>query len=139
MTVVIDASAALAWLLRSQATPAAWAFLAAHASRGFEAPEIFEWEVRNVLLSLGRRGMIEDDDYDAAVASLSDMDLAYRDPVADVSELSVFARRVGLSLFDAAYLALALDRDCALASRDAGLLRVAEASGVECFDLRGTA
>jgi predicted nucleic acid-binding protein len=46
------------------------------------------------------------------------------------------ARRTGLSLFDAAYLALALDQEWALASRDEALLAVAAKTGLRCFDLR---
>jgi predicted nucleic acid-binding protein len=42
----------------------------------------------------------------------------------------------GVSLFDAAYLALAMERDAGLASRDSLLLAAATAAGIPVFDLR---
>lgn len=42
----------------------------------------------------------------------------------------------GISLFDAAYLALAMEKDARLASRDGVLLAAATAAGLPVFDLR---
>jgi predicted nucleic acid-binding protein len=136
--VVLDASAALAWILPKQATPAAAALLKESNSLDFAAPDIFEWEVRNVLLTLDRRGVLQDGDYDLAVAIYDSLEVRLGPPVLEVDQLAALARRSRLSLFDASYLALALDRDWSLASRDEALLAVAKAQGVECFDLRET-
>jgi predicted nucleic acid-binding protein len=135
-SVVLDASVALAWMLRSQATPEATAFLIAEDARAFEVPAIFEWEVRNVLLSLERRGSLSEPEYGQAEAIYDRLDLRYNAPVTDMSDLSALARKARLSLFDASYLALALDRRWPLASRDEALLGAAMAAGVDCFDLR---
>jgi hypothetical protein len=43
---------------------------------------------------------------------------------------------LGLSLFDSAYLTLAMERSAALVSRDGGLLAVASRQKVHCIDLR---
>jgi predicted nucleic acid-binding protein len=59
-----------------------------------------------------------------------------RPPVLDIDQIAALARRTRLSLFDASYLALALDQSWPLASRDEALLTVASEAGVECFDLR---
>ena len=135
-TVVLDASAALAWILPTQATPAAAALLNQSATLIFEAPDIFAWEVRNVLLTLDQRGVLADGEYDEAQAIYDDLLVRLSPPVFEIKKLAVLARRARLSLFDASYLALALDRDWSLASRDDALLTVAKASGVDCFDLR---
>ena len=135
-TVVLDASAALAWILPTQATPAAAALLDQSGTLIFEAPDIFAWEVRNVLLTMDRRGVLVDGEYDEALAIYDDLVVRLSPPVFEMDRLAVLARQTRLSLFDAAYLALALDRGWALASRDETLLTVAKAAGVECYDLR---
>lgn len=135
-TVVLDASAALAWILPTQATPAAAALLDQSGTLIFEAPDIFAWEVRNVLLTLDRRGVLADGEYDEALAIYDDLVVRLGPPVLEIDQLAALARGTRLSLFDAAYLALALDQDRALASRDEALLTVADAAGVECYDLR---
>ena len=134
-TVVLDASAALAWMLPTQATPAAAKLLDQSNALIFEAPDVFAWEVRNVLLTMDRRGAFATGEYDEALAIYDDLAVRLSPPVFDIDRLAVLARQARFSLFDAAYLALALDRDWALASRDEGLLTAAKAAGVECFDL----
>ncbi len=102
----------------------------------FEAPVIFEWEVRNVLLTMERRGPLAGQRYDKALADYDELQIRLNPPTGEIESLAAFAREVRLSLFDVCYLALAVDRNWALASRDDALLRVAAGSGVECFDLR---
>ena len=137
-SVVVDASAALAWLLPSQSTTVALEFLGDAGSMTFEAPAIFEWEVRNVLLTMERRGPLAGQRYDKALADYDELQIRLNPLTGEIWNLAAFAREVRLSLFDVCYLALAVDRNWALASRDDALLRVAAGSGVECFDLRAT-
>lgn len=141
MTVVVDASAALCWLLRSQATPAADAFLSRYGDELLVAPHIFQWEVGNVLLSLERRRILIEQDYEKAIRSFADLAIETVPPLNDdeVARLSEVARVARLSLFDACYLQLALEGGFGLASRDADLMSAAKAVGIQCFDLRGAA
>jgi predicted nucleic acid-binding protein len=104
-----------------------------------QAPAIFDWEVRNVLLTFERRGSLQAKSYDEALLFHADLNVTLHELNMALGELSLFARARRLSLFDAAYLAWALERAWPLASRDDALLKVAAASGVECFDLRGPA
>lgn len=108
-SVVLDASAALSWLLESQATPAADALLRDGDARTFEVPDIFAWEVLSVLLSMERRGSLSEAAYAQALAIYGRLDLRTNAPVTDMHDLAALARRTRLSLFDAAYLALAID------------------------------
>ena len=135
-SVVLDASAALAWLLPSQATEAASAFLGDGDGMIFEAPAIFEWEVYNVLVGMARRGLLAAEQYEKALADYRRLDVQLHTSAAGVEELASLARTVRLSLFDVSYFALAIDQGWSLASRDETLLTVAAARGVECFDLR---
>jgi predicted nucleic acid-binding protein len=138
-SVVLDASAALAWLLPSQATEAASALLGEGDAMIFQAPAIFEWEVYNVLVGMVRRGLLAEEGYDRALANYQRLNVQLYASAAGIEELALLARTVRLSLFDISYFALALDQGWPLASRDEALLTVAAASGVECFDLRSAA
>ncbi len=104
----------------------------------FEAPAIFDWEVRNVLLKVERRRAFPSKEYDEALLFYASLNVQLHAPNIGMEELGALARENGISLFDAAYLALALDQDWPLASRDDALLRAAANVGIECFDLRAT-
>ncbi len=136
--IVIDASAALSWILPAQSTVAANEFLRDHNQDTFVAPDVFAWEAGNILLARERRRLFGGDDFDLAAAALDFLPITLIDsiPRASVAHRSL-ARTGDISLFDAAYLQLAIDFDCALATRDGGLIRVARTAGIDCFDLRG--
>lgn len=136
---MIDASAALAWLVRSQATSASAAFLHARDQDRFVAPHIFSWEVGNVLLSLHRRRALGAEAHMDVVDELRALEVAIEPALTqmEIDELSSFAREARLSLFDAAYVTLAIERSARLVSRDDRLLAAAAAQDVDCIDLRG--
>jgi len=133
--VVLDASAVLAWLLPSQATASAGRLLAQADEYDFMAPDVFVWEVANVLVAKARGHSIVVRD---AFAQLDGIEIAFDQPLTDseVRQLVDVATTAGLTLFDAAYLALAIERRAVLASRDKPLLAAAATVGVDVFDLR---
>lgn len=135
---VIDASAALACVLRSQSTAASINFIETRDRDRLVAPHIFGWEVGNVLLNLNRRRSLSDGAYDAALAELDSLEIALEPALSEfeMRELRRVARDVRLSLFDAAYMRMAAGHGCILVSRDARLLEMAAAGNVECVDLR---
>jgi predicted nucleic acid-binding protein len=137
--VVLDASAVLAWLLKSQRTARSQDFLVNEAHRDFLAPYILLWEVRNVLVAQERRGLLTAEDHALALALLDQFDIDIAPPLsdADLVLLTVFAQSTGLSLFDAGYLKMAVDLDCPVASRDVALVKAAADAGVTCFDFLG--
>ncbi len=139
--VVVDASAALAWLLKSQRTPAASAFLGDADKWAFCAPAVFPWEVHNALLSVERRGLMSRAEHGQALDMLEALSIEIDDPLPHdgVRAQMEFARSAGLSLFDSAYLSLGLARSCGLASRDGPLLVAAKRTGLLCHDLRDEA
>ena len=134
--VVIDASAALAWLLEPQATAAAIRFLEQRggAHRRWEAPFVFGWEVDNTLLRLARAGRLTAQAYDDACSQLDHYSVNLGPPLGADAVVSL-AQEDGLSLFDAAYLDHALQGNCELASRDGDLLAAARSRGVIVHDL----
>ena len=134
--IVIDASAALAWLLETQATPAAIRFLEQRggADRRWEAPFVFGWEVDNTLLRLARAGRLSAHAYDVARTQLGHYSIRLGPPF-EADMVVALAQEDGLSLFDAAYLDHALQKDGELASRDLDLLAAARRRGVIAHDL----
>ena len=134
-TVTIDASAAASWLFPAQTTRAADAFLIAKEPRRYAAPDVFRWEIGNLIVQRcrGDQGML-----DVLIGRLVRLDIEAQPALLpeDVTALMDQARSHGLRLFDAAYLAHARAHDAALASRDGRLIGAARAAGVDVFDLR---
>ena len=135
---VIDASTAMSWLLPTQSTPAAEAFLIDSKAGEFVAPAIYAWEVANVLVQLERRAAITEDQYFIAQQAYVDLGVELAEPLtsSELVSLADLAREAVLSLFDTSYLALAMKLDCAVATRDEGLIQAVQSAGLPCYDLR---
>lgn len=136
--MVIDASVAASWFLKTQATRQADELLANRQAHTFVAPIYFAVELRNVLLLAERRGTITAEKVEESVLRASVLiDIEHGDVQAEAENAMTTARAFGLNLYDAIYLAKALDEGRALASRDRQLLNAALAAGVDVFDARG--
>ena len=131
MILVIDASVTIAWIATDEQSEYADAVLAACGSDRAVVPALWRWEVANALLVLERKGRLMDA---AAVYSsvARQLPINAEDAASEtraVEEIA-FARRHQLSIYDAAYLALAKANDVALATLDARLADAAKAEGV---------
>ncbi|MGJ3232329.1 MAG: type II toxin-antitoxin system VapC family toxin [Oceanicaulis sp.] len=132
---MLDASAALAFLLPSQRTEESEALLDQADAHSFAAPAIFPWEVGQVLLRRFHRDPARAEDGLLRLMSLPVNVTVLTDPDEPKALIPVAAAHQ-LSLFDAAYLDLALALDAPLASRDAALMSAAAACGASVLDLR---
>lgn len=134
--LIVDASAAASWLLASQATHPALDLLDRLHSFEPMAPHVFQWEIGNLLVRQARRE--SGFDLREALTLLDAFGISSAPPFTrdDLRLLALFAASRGLSLYDASYLWLAMATDCAIASRDAGLIKAANAASVDVFDLR---
>jgi predicted nucleic acid-binding protein len=135
MAVVIDASVALGWIARTQATALTDAALTAVTREIGCVPGHFAIEVARALRSQERRNLLPADLVDTALAQLQALPLREDsakslDTVTDVVAL---ARRHALRVADAAYLELALRAALPLATRDTSLAHAAETAGVVLF------
>lgn len=133
---VADASVAVAWVHPSQATPDTQAMLDAVADGAtLEVPSIWPMEVANALLVLARRGKLDDDERTIALGWLSGLPLRIDGDAAALalSRLSELADTHELSIYDAAYLELALRRKMALACKDGALRKAARKAGVRLW------
>jgi predicted nucleic acid-binding protein len=87
-------------------------------------------EVAEALNRALRRGRFTDEDHHEAVELLSSIPLVYRPLAAPVATYAGFAVSFGLSAYDAAYLALAIEESATLVSVDSMLADAAERAGV---------
>jgi predicted nucleic acid-binding protein len=132
MRLVVDASIAAAWALPDESSPVADAALSSTVDSGASAPVVFVYEFRNLLLSNERRARIGPVEVEAALLRMADLDVEI-DAAGDPDDVLALARRTGLTVYDAAYLELALRRDLPLATLDRRLADAATAAGARLF------
>ena len=134
---VVDASMAFAWVLPSQASTEADALLErVEAGAGAVVPMFWYLEVANGLLVADRRKVITGHQRQRSLERLATLTLTVDDGEARNSfgRTSALAEQHGLSVYDAAYLELALRRNLPLGTRDRALRSAAERSGIPRLD-----
>jgi predicted nucleic acid-binding protein len=130
---VIDASVALAWCFADELSEDADVVLGRFEHEAAIAPAIWALEVANGLRTAERRGRLELADR----ARVRDLLLSLPVEVVAVDlqlalgEVTELARDLGLTAYDAAYVALAARRGLALATVDDRLRQAAASAGVE--------
>jgi predicted nucleic acid-binding protein len=131
MAFVVDASVVLAWLLPDEGSPQADGWLDLSMVEQAHAPGLLSWEVANAVTTAVRRGRLPESIRRQLLESYFALPIALAplDPAALARAVDIAARR-RVSAYDAAYLELALERRCALATLDPALRRAAQAEGV---------
>ena len=130
--MVLDSSAALAWIYSDETTDAVRHVFEIVAEDGALVPALWRLEVANSLTVAVRRGRIDMPFRNAALADLALLDIAI-DPHTDAHSWTTtlhLADRFRLTLYDAAYLELAHRRSLPLASLDEELRAAGRALGV---------
>ena len=131
--LVIDGSTALGFLMSDEQAPGAIAALDA-LDRGVPAfvPAHWRLEVANGLLMAERRKRISQADAAESLQAVFSLPVEIDGETARhvAGETIGLARQYGLTVYDAAYLELAMRRGATLATSDAGLTRAAKAAGV---------
>jgi predicted nucleic acid-binding protein len=129
---VVDASVALAWCFADEASPAADAALGRLEREDAIAPAIWPLEVANGLRTAERRGRLDLVEVPRIRELLLSLPVQV-EPVAlteALGEITVVARRLELTAYDAAYVQLAARRGLPLATIDERLKAAATAVGV---------
>jgi predicted nucleic acid-binding protein len=130
---VIDASIAATWCFKDEATAYTENLLDAVAgSLEAIAPRLWAYEVRNSALTGVRRKRVTQADADVFVQSLADLRITLIEPVS-YDEIFALAGRHKLTVYDAAYLDLAVRRQLSIASLDAELIRAAAQLNITVF------
>ena len=127
---VVDASVSAAWFLPHEATEQTEAMLHATATHEVWVPALWLLEVGNLLLSAQRRKRITADKRRELTAAAAALRVKVdREPVA-ITALDDIAASHGLTVYDAAYLELALRRGLPLATLDDALIAAMAKVGV---------
>ena len=133
---VVDASMAFSWIYPSQASVDADALLeSVKGGTAVVVPPLWFLEVANGLLAAQRRGLVTASERTTALRQLSALIITVDDESVRTAfgRTSALAEEHGLSVYDAAYLELALRRELPIASRDKAILAAANRNGVEVF------
>jgi predicted nucleic acid-binding protein len=131
--IVVDASLALAWLLDETRAAEADAALFEAVTESVVVPPLFWLEVANALRTRLRRSLIDEAFRNAALTRVRALGIVTADG-ADVGD-GVLDRTIALSdrfeltVYDAAYLELALRLGAPLLTFDDALARAASAAG----------
>ena len=133
MNFVLDASIAASWAFPDENSPI--------ATRAFEqlrdgalahVPSLWWFELRDTLVVGERRGRLTEDDTESFLSSLNAFDIRVDGVPSDHAVLHL-ARRHRLTVYDAAYLALAGSRRAPLATLDKQLATAAHVDGLALF------
>jgi len=127
--IVIDCSYALAMVMPDEQRPAS---LEQVATGRLLVPPIWPYEVANAFRSAVRRGRVAEPEIMAVCARIEGLQFELagaHDPLVRQRYLAAMAH--GLTAYDAAYVELAIQRRCPLATLDASLARVAAQAGVD--------
>jgi predicted nucleic acid-binding protein len=128
MPFVIDASVALAWVLPDEQPTALAALHHVQNDEGV-VPSLWWYEVRNGLIASERRGRVTIEESERALRDLSSLAIAV-DANHDGAAVMALARKHRLTVYDAAYLELALRTGLPLATLDAALAAAARSERV---------
>lgn len=140
MTVVLDASLALAWCFREEANSFTTSMLSAIEREVVFVPPIWPYEICNSLVVAKRRNRITEREIDLYLASLRELQITLVPDAIDSVFLHdrALAEAHGLSAYDASYLDLARRLRLPLATLDGsgrrlGLKQAASRCGVELY------
>jgi len=132
LSVVIDASVAVAWCLEDETSPYAVKVLATLAESEAHVPSIWPLEVANALLVAERRGRLSVDETTRAVSLLRELPIRvdHTPPDTVFTHVLSIARTQFLSVYDAAYVELAVRIGAPIATLDDRLQQAASQLGV---------
>lgn len=129
MTLVIDSSVAVSWMLRDEDSQLARKALADVVQSGMIVPGIFWYEFRNTLIVNERRGRLRIEESEQALSVLAALDPAIFHDHSEIDLLRL-SRKHNLSVYDAAYVELALRNGVGLATLDADMAKAAMREGI---------
>jgi predicted nucleic acid-binding protein len=126
---VLDASVTASWAFRDEQHPHADLALERIRTDQAFAPTLWWFEVRNILIVSERRKRLSEAETAAFLRDLATFGINL-DIVPETNEVLRVARAHQLSVYDAAYLELALRMDTPLATLDIDLVRAARVESV---------
>ena len=135
--IVLDPSAAAAWVIPDEANEAARdLYVQACDSEGvFHAPQLWSWEMGNLLVMGHVRKRLSPELVEQGLEMLALARISFDGPPTAhrQAQITRLALAHSLTYYDAAYLELVLRLNGQLASADKNLLAAAKACGIVCL------
>ena len=133
MSIVLDASMTLAWLFEDEQTDQVLATINHVYMGGASVPPLWRYEVANGLQMAIRRQRITPDYRTRCLDKIDELPITIDpDGVSEIWSTTIkLADLYRLTVYDAAYLELALRLDCPLATLDKDLRNAAEKAGLK--------
>lgn len=133
MPFVLDCPTALAWVMPDEADDQVKVVLDRLAHDSAVVPELWSLEVCNALLVATRRNRITQHEQENIIADLCNLPIETdrRTHEHAFSSSLGYASKFDLSLYDAAYIELALRRSLPLATLDRKLISACKTAGIE--------
>lgn len=133
--VVVDASAIVAVILPDEHGSLATLVVATLERSTIDAPAHWPVEIVNSVLSARRRHRLAEDDWASAAVKVDTIVAAASiHPLSPASALLPLALEQGLTAYDAAYVDLARQLNCALLTGDGEMKRAARQLGVQVLE-----
>lgn len=130
MTVVLDASVVLGWILPDEAAQ----FPVLDRDSKLHVPAVFAYELAHTLQKAYRNKRITLAAVQDGLALVESLPLVLHPPEpGGARAVWLFAASYGVNAYDAAYLGLALELSLPLATTDAQLANAARAAGVTVY------
>ncbi len=133
VSIVIDASAALAWCFSDERTPESAALLDYVSVNGAKVPQIWSLEVANALIVGQLRNRITEADASEQLENFNHLPIKIDGLTASMAWPGILslARQHRLTTYDASYIELALRSQQPLATRDTAMIAAAKKLNVE--------
>ncbi len=131
----IDTSAMMPWIFEDDSHAVASAAIDRAASEDLAVPAVWWFEVRNALIVGERRKRVTPEKTHGFLRMLAKFTIVIDREPDETAVLSI-ARRHGLTVYDAAYLELALRHSVGLATLDMALAKAASREAVELIGRR---
>lgn len=133
MTMVVDASMAIAWLFDDERTEAAHKVMMRVVAEGALAPSLWRLEVANVLRNAVRRGRCDEAFVERSLDRLDRLRITIDEETDRHAwgATRALSNEQGLTPYDASYLELAIRKGLPLASCDGDLIKAAHRRSVE--------
>lgn len=132
LRLVVDASMTLAWSMPDEDHPLARKAMHYIVTHGAVVPALWLYQIRNGFIVAERRGRISAQETAALLADLQSFEVTH-DASPHGHALMALARAHRLTVYDAAYLELAIRLGAQLATLDAALSKAAQAEGARLF------
>lgn len=126
---VIDVSILACWFFPDESHPYATQAMTRITSEAATAPSLLWFEVRNIFVMGERRGRITENQTARFISDIGGLRIG-ADATPDGVNIMRLARLHGLTVYDAAYLELAIRLSIPLATIDADLIAAAKTEGV---------